>query len=234
MSFIRDDSALVNTFFLKIDFFLIFPLCLELTVRFFLSSSKSKFLLSLDAFVPASICVGLIGYFLRASSNFLILYKCSICIRSLKCSLYLYNIFEEKIRNEVRRQIALIVMTVFILIIFNATLLELFENYYRRTVIGNLLAFCQENDITKVSVCLFDSKRELSFHQWIYFVIVTLSTVGYGDIVPTSVIGTRRSSNSRSHHVDLSVCVRDYLDPQTNRRADQFDGPAEGVPARFL
>lgn len=191
MSLIREKFHVINIFFLKIDFFFIFPLCLELIVSFFLSSSKLKFLISLDTFVPAMICLGLIGYFLRSSLVFLMFYKCSICMRCLKCFLYLYNIFEEKIRNEVRRQIALIVVTVFILIIFNATLLELFENYYRRTVIQKLLAFCQQNSISEMGVCLYFSKRELTFHQWIYFVIVTLSTVGYGDIVPISVIGSR-------------------------------------------
>ena len=110
-------------------------------------------------------------------------------MRSLKCFLYLYNIFEEKIRNEVRRQIALIVVTVFILIVFIATLLELFENHYRRRVIKSIMEFCLKEQIERMDLCLYSSKSELNFHKWIYFVIVTLSTVGYGDIVPTSVVG---------------------------------------------
>ena len=180
---------MVNTFFLKIDYILIFPLCLELLIMFIISSSKLKFFVSLKPFVLSTICLGLVGYFWREMPVFLIFYKCSICMRSLKASLYLYNIFEAKIRNEVNRQIALIVVTVFILIVFIATLMELFENHYRRGVIQNLLIICQSLKIQKMSICLSFSKNELSFHKWVYFVIVTLSTVGYGDIVPTSVIG---------------------------------------------
>lgn len=184
-----DDSILVNTFFLKIDYILIFPMCLELLIMFILSSSKLKFFVSLKPFVLLTICFGLVGHFLGDSVGFLILYKCSICMRSLKFSLYIYTVFEEKIRNEVNRQIALIVVTVFILIVFIASLLELFENQYRRNVIHGVLVYCDSLGIEEAEVCLYFSKNELSFHKWLYFVIVTLSTVGYGDIVPTSVVG---------------------------------------------
>jgi hypothetical protein len=34
-----------------------------------------------------------------------------------------------------------------------------------------------------------DEADELSFHQCLYFVVVTLSTVGYGDITPMTPIG---------------------------------------------
>lgn len=165
---------------------------MELVINFIISSSKSSFFFKTNNIIDTTICFGLLAHFIQKPTNtYIIFYKFSICVRSLKLALYVYSFVEEKIRNEVNRQIALIGVTVFMLIIFIATLLELFENQNRRKIIHLFLNLCAHEDvgITNLEMCLRGVERELTFHKLIYFVIVTLSTVGYGDIVPHSIIG---------------------------------------------
>jgi len=38
--------------------------------------------------------------------------------------------------------------------------------------------------------------KKATFHEFIYFVVVTLATVGYGDIVPESEMGRLCNSNN--------------------------------------
>ena len=182
----------MNIYFRNFDFIFIFPICAELFINFLISSSKRFFFFKTNTIIDSTICMGLLGHFLQTdNNNYLMHYKFSICVRCLKVGFYLYSLVEEKIRNEVNRQIALIGVTVFMLIIFIATLLELFENQNRRKKIQLFLNLCDHEDvkISSVDMCLRGVARELTFHKLIYFVIVTLSTVGYGDIVPHSIIG---------------------------------------------
>lgn len=67
--------------------------------------------------------------------------------------------------SEVSRQIIIIIGTLVLLILISAGLIMTAENTER------------------------SEENKLMFHQWIYFVTVTLSTVGYGDIYPNTELG---------------------------------------------
>lgn len=85
-------------------------------------------------------------------------------------------------KNEVDRQIFTIVLTVITLIFVTAGILETLENPYRANQIQEM----------KEEGTFSDSSSQISltsYHEMIYFVVVTLATVGYGDVVPESETG---------------------------------------------
>jgi len=67
--------------------------------------------------------------------------------------------------TDVNRQIMTIVLTLLSIIYISAGLFQIVENEYR------------------------SQEMQLQFHLTIYFVVVTIATVGYGDIVPTTELG---------------------------------------------
>lgn len=171
-----------------------------------------KNILNLNHF---AILAGLPLFFFINYDKVLLIFKMTLCLRFMKAGTFFYNLFEEKIKNEVSRQIALISLTVVLLVIFCASLVELFENDSRRKAIASTLQICHDNKITSLRVCLYESKKFLFFHKLLYFVIVTLSTVGYGDIVPISFVGNSNKAIS-SAFVYFYLQLFSFQNKQTN------------------
>ena len=80
--------------------------------------------------------------------------------------------------SSVNRQIFTIILTILTLVYVTSGVLLTFEAPYRLYLISN----------DKRQGCS-SGVNEATFHEMIYFVVVTLATVGYGDVVPESEEG---------------------------------------------
>lgn len=66
-------------------------------------------------------------------------------------------------KNDLKRQLALVLTSVLSIIFISAGIIQVVEQH--------------------------SDGEQLTYHEWIYFVVVTLTTVGYGDISPISMAG---------------------------------------------
>ena len=69
--------------------------------------------------------------------------------------------FLSKIEDEVQRGVWEMVITVIVMIMFNAALIKYLERH----------------------------EQDLPYHTWMYVMVVTIGTVGYGDITPITPVG---------------------------------------------
>lgn len=93
--------------------------------------------------------------------------------------------------SSVNRQILTIILTIITLIFITSGILLTFEAPKRLTLIEENKNF--RNSYLKFILTIFLAEcqqyNEATFHEMIYFVVVTLATVGYGDVVPYSLMG---------------------------------------------
>lgn len=97
--------------------------------------------------------------------------KISIILRSLRV-LRLFR-FLEFTRSSLQRQLLAVLLTIICIVISTAGILQVFETCFLE---------CYEDPIT--CKC-----QNLSYIDLIYFVVVSISTLGYGDIAPVSTDG---------------------------------------------
>ena len=76
-----------------------------------------------------------------------------------------------RIEDEVTRCIADIALNIIVFILFFAALMQVLE----------------QQDANDVSTYFANNREE--FHSWCYYIVVTFSSVGYGDILPKSLLG---------------------------------------------
>jgi len=88
--------------------------------------------------------------------------------------------------QDVTKQIIKIFLSIFALIFIMTCMLLTFENPYRRQRIIEIEQLYQDHPDCKIPKLVF---YETNFSEMLYFVLVTLSTVGYGDVIPHSTIG---------------------------------------------
>ena len=86
--------------------------------------------------------------------------------RLLRVVMFVFK-FSKFGETEVSQQIFKIIMTILTLILFAASIFEAVENPYRH----------------------INGLKPTTLHEMTYFVVVTLSTVGYGDVIPFSELG---------------------------------------------
>ncbi|MDR3549660.1 MAG: ion channel [Candidatus Pacebacteria bacterium] len=147
------------------DYFICGMLALEYLLFLYISQQRLSYLLSVDSLIDLYI-FGAVFIFNSFDSDISKLFvSCSRLLRVTKISRVLKQWLQIG-DNNVNSQIFTIVITIFTIIYFFAGLIQLFENMY-----------------------MSSDNEPYKFHDMIYFTVVTLSTVGYGDIVPQTTPG---------------------------------------------
>ena len=160
--------------------FLIYYL-LEYTLRLYTAQNRLNFLFSYWSLIDLATLVPLI---LIENQNDSITIRqfieISRIIRILRVVRLLNRIFkiDEGDLSSVSRQIYTIFLTILTLVFVTSGVILTFETPKRKELI-------QQSIQNKCK----QSYNQASFHEMIYFVVVTLATVGYGDVIPYSEQG---------------------------------------------
>jgi len=143
----------------------------EFAVQLLSRQHRLTFLLTYTAVVDIATIVPifLIG---RTDKAIVIIIKICRVFRFLRLVRFVFT-FNKLGETEVSRQFIKIILTLLSLILFSACVLEAVENPDR-------------NDGTGANSYGKYVQETTSIHEMIYFVVVTLATVGYGDVVPES------------------------------------------------
>ncbi|CAI2374956.1 unnamed protein product [Moneuplotes crassus] len=149
--------------FRAVNFVMICTLIFDLIVRFYISTHRIPFLYSRDCLVDFFVIVPI---FMPGGNGdtYIFFESTSFILRSVIGSRILIKNFRIG-ETEVSRQIVTILITLSLVVYIAAGMIMISENLNR------------EDD------------NKLQFHQAIYFVIVTLATVGYGEIYPDTELG---------------------------------------------
>lgn len=134
----------------------------DLLIRFYISNHKFSFLTSRSCIVD--IIVILPVFLVDGGNTYEFFVSTSYLLRSVIGGRILVKSFKGA-DTEVSRQIFTILITLSLLVYIAAGMIMVAENFART------------------------EDEELRFHQAIYFVIVTLATVGYGEIYPDTELG---------------------------------------------
>lgn len=128
-------------------------------------------------------CVPIFIWYLHTEETELI-YNITLVFRAMRVTFRFSRIYSIG-KNEVTRQIFTIIATVFSLTVVSAGCINAFDSIKRINLIKKEREACAQFGY---AIC-FVGVSTTNFHQMIYFVVVTLSTVGYGDIIPASFLG---------------------------------------------
>ena len=168
----------INMILQKIEIYFIAFFIFHFVLKFYISQQRILFLLELTTLVDISSIIMIIfsqtkfitdnvKYFFRLFRMVRILYL-------FKLEDLLQKRFNETVRNIFKLLIALTSLV----FLSSAFIIEI-ENYNFRLEYGEL-----EIDSSKVELIGKDFSSIMRFHDVIYFELVTLTTVGYGDITP--------------------------------------------------
>ena len=163
------------------DIFVIIVYILEYIIHFTLAHHRFSFIFSLDSIIylfttiPSFFCFMTDEYM---TSNLYKIINISRVFRFLRI-FKVINFLKNNEENNVNKQITSIIITLLYLIFIVAGCIQIVEY----TTIENQIA------MTTDFVNLKGLKMRTNFHHYLYYTIVTLSTVGYGDIYPLTTIG---------------------------------------------
>jgi voltage-gated potassium channel len=130
-----------------------------------------------------------------------LIYHITLVFRAMRI-MFKVSRFLQMAKNEVTRQFFKIIITLATLTIVVAGCIEAFDNLEREIKIKAQYEYCAEKGwaicvgkifffegLDKKTGFADDLVQKTDFFRMVYFVVVTLSTVGYGDIEPISKLG---------------------------------------------
>ncbi|GBG26292.1 Calcium-activated potassium channel subunit alpha-1 [Hondaea fermentalgiana] len=132
-------------------------------LRVFLADNRLKYIRSPMASIDLLTLVPVVFAFVTISTNFALLYQLIRVLRVLRI-VRINRFILSNATSEISQQLTMLVTTVVTAAFFCAGIVHIFENDYRES----------------------HHLATLEFHEACYFVVVTISTVGYGDINPES------------------------------------------------
>ena len=147
-----------------INFFVLIIFLIDFLIRLYVSTHRLYFLTSTDSLKDFFIILPLFLIDNRTTDSYIFLSSVSYLLRSTNAG----TIFIKSVRiveTDVSKQILTIIITLSLLVYISAGMFMAAENLAR------------------------SDEEKLKFHQCIYFITVTLSTVGYGDLAPQTELG---------------------------------------------
>lgn len=151
-----------------------------------MSQNKLEFLKSINSIIDlytTSPIIFLFFDFFEKKNN--LFYQTSLVARFFRFVRYIHKWFQ-KGKDEVYRQLLTIFLTVFTLIFATAGFVIAIENPERKEWRSRYDYVCSQTQYEELIKCKINILR---YHDSVYFVVVTLATVGYGDIYPISELG---------------------------------------------
>ena len=168
----------INVILDKIEIYFIAYFIFHFVLKFYISQQRILFLLELTTLVDiSSIIMIIFSQTNFISNNVKYFFRLFRMVRIL----YLFkleDLLQKRFNETVRNLFKLLIAFTSLVFLSTAAILEI-ENYNFRLEYGEL-----EIDSSNVELNGKDSSSIMRFHDVIYFELVTLTTVGYGDITP--------------------------------------------------
>ncbi|KAL4463512.1 hypothetical protein ABPG72_007613 [Tetrahymena utriculariae] len=210
LSFFSSTLYIVSTYvtisFLKeIDIIVIVLYSFELCLKLYVSQHRLHFLMEIWSIVDIFCIIPITMLFSSVQYNqgFEIYLNITRIFRFLRVVRYIQKYYKagDSEFKGVQRQIYIIFLTILSLVIITAGTLLSFEAPKREEMIDALT--------NEQKQCTISTINPATFQEMIYFVVVSISTVGYGDVVPYSEMG-------RATVIVLIIIVIVIVPQQTN------------------
>ncbi len=162
-------------FLTYIDYFVCSYYNAEYLLNVYLAQHRFIFIISINNIVD--LITSLPPY--MASIDHLVLKKMieiSRILRIIRLARYITKYFKSN-ENEVTKHISIMIISTF-------TLILIFTLVFRLVEIDRINYFILNPDYETISLV-----NQTQFHDFLYYIVVTISTVGYGDIFPITELG---------------------------------------------
>ena len=179
----NDTFIMLNNLANTIEIFLCIYLISHLALRVYTSQNRIFYIFSLESLVDSGTIIAI----LLAKQTF-IPYDYQYYLRFFRMvrifSFFrLENIFQRRANEAVRYTYKLIIYIVAIIFLSTGLILELENQAYRQTFLASNSSDQSGFSSIKGVFSLYQ------FHDMFYYMIVTLGTIGYGDITPSTDLG---------------------------------------------
>lgn len=179
-----------------VDYFICSYFNLESLLNFYLAQHRVIFIRNIDTIID--LCTSILPYFSGINDiwmrNFVELAR---TFRIMRVTRYMTKKMKNN-ENEVVKQISIMILSAL-------TLILIFTLIYRIAELETINYYIMNPEINNLTLT-----TESNFHDFLYFIVVTVSTVGYGDIYP-------KTEQGRVVIISLVILTVYLIPKQTNQ-----------------